>query len=158
MEHVTTLKWYAEDLSLALKINKENVLRFLRDGRNSSFLLKFRLSRILSWSLVEGHNAPTQLVAPNGDVWVIKTCTKISGVSFCQNSMIGKGRKFNAKDFLESLKEYAGFLICDVDGFPDVPVHKIESRKVKDLYEHGAIKEGRMKYSVFTNIVNGSKK
>ena len=158
MKHIYTARWDLDDLSSALKIKKDNTLRFLRDGRNAAFLLKFYLSKITRMSLVEGHNAPTQLIDDDGGVWVIKTCTEISGISFCQNSMIGKGRRFNAVDFLKILKTYKGFLVCDVSAFPEAPIYEITSAKIKELYDHGALQDGRMKYAVFKNIVNAEKK
>jgi len=156
MRHIASIKWDLLDISNSLKITTGNTLRFLRDGRNSSFLLKFYLSNMLNLELVEGHNAPTQLISSSGNIWIIKTCTKISGVSFCQNSMIGKGRKFNAVDFLKHLEENKGFLVCDIESFPEVNVYKISSKKVKEYFDHGVFKDGRMKYSVFCNIVRSS--
>lgn len=157
MKYIAMVRWDMDLLSEALKIKTESVLRFLRDGRNTSFLLKFRLAKLLKWDLVEGHNAPTHLVDSEGKIWIIKTCTKISGVSFCQNSMIGKGRKFNAVDFLNSLKNHEGYLVCDIDAFPTVRVYAIDNRQVKNLFDHGALKDGRLSYKVFENIVNASK-
>lgn len=153
MEHITEIKWNLSKISRALDITDSNTLRFLKDGRNSAFLLKFYLSNLLDWELVEGYNAPTKLISFDGSVWVIKTCTSISGVSLCQNSMIGKGRKFNAVDFLKSLNENSGFLICDIDSFPVVNVYKISSKEAKAFFDKGMLSAGRMKYSSFRNIV-----
>ena len=149
MSNENSINWNLRDLSSAIKISESAVLRFLRDGRNSAFLLKFRIANELNMSLVEGHNAPANLIAANGEIWKIKTCTKISGVSFCRNAMIGKGRKFNVSDFVEDLKDVTGFILCDLEGFPTVRIYKITSKDVQVLFNRGVIPEGRMKYSNF---------
>lgn len=153
MKHLISIKWSMSPLTSALLIEESAVLRFLRDGRNAAFLLKFRLSNELNWDLVEGHNAPTHLVSTAGDLWVIKTCTKISGMSLCSNSMIGKGRKFNVTKFLDEIKLYKGFLACDLDNFPNVDIYEILSSEVSELYKDGFIRDGRMSYKFFTELL-----
>lgn len=153
MQYMTSIDFDNNALVKALKIEEKHVRRFLMDGRNAAFLLKFRLSEEFGYPLVEGPNAPTQLIGSKGKIWIIKTCTAISGVSFCTNSMIGSGRKFNSQKFFDSLKENIGFLICNLDCFPVIHVYKTSPRKVIELYERGIIKDGRLSFSNFKALI-----
>lgn len=153
MKKIAIIQWNMKDLIRSLGVEEPHVLRFLKDGRNSAFLLKFRLSIELGWELVEGQNAPTHLISKDNKIWIIKTCTPISGVSFCSNSMIGKGRKFESNKFIDSLKEHEGFLVADVSDFPTVEIYQISSREIFNLYMQGMLNEGRIRFNQFKNVV-----
>ena len=153
MRYFSTIKFNLKNLISALDIQEKHVRRFLMDGRNAAFLLKFRLSEELGYSLVEGQNAPTQLIDNNGKLWVIKTCTSISGVSFCANSMIGSGRRFNSQKFFDSLKENIGFLVCDLECFPEINVYKAHPKNIIELSEKGLLKDGRLSFSNFKSLM-----
>lgn len=156
MKYLTSIQFNIKLLTSSLGIEEKHVMRFLKDGRNSSFLLKFRLSEKLGFSLVEGENAPTQLFGKDGKLWIIKTCTPKSGITFCKNSMVGSGRRFNANKFLESLKENVGFLVCSLENFPEVKVYEINEKEVIKFFDNGLIKDGRMGFNAFKSIENNT--
>ena len=153
MKHFYKLNFNTKNLVSALYIEEKNVRRFLMDGRNAAFLLKFRLSEELGFPLVEGKNAPANLIGKNGRIWIIKTCTVISGVSFCANSMIGSGRRFNSQKFFDSLKENIGFLVCNLECFPTIRVYKASPEKIIELCEKGLIKDGRLSFANFKALM-----
>lgn len=153
MRYFHTIKFNFKNLISALDIEEKHVRRFLMDGRNAAFLLKFKLSEELGFSIVEGQNAPAQLIGNNGKIWIIKTCTSISGVSFCANSMIGSGRRFNSQKFFDRLKENIGFLVCNLECFPEINVYKATPKDIIELNEKGLIKDGRLSFANFKSLV-----
>ena len=51
--------------------------------------------------------------------------------------MIGSGRSFEEKGFLNKLDEIEGYYICDIQKFPKVPYMTISSKIVRDHYFSG---------------------
>lgn len=157
MKYITSVSFNMNRLIKALDIDEDHVLRFICDGRNASFLMKFRLAEEFNFELAEGYNAPAHLLDFYGKRWIIKTCTPVSGVSFCANSMIGSGRKYDANKFFDSLKENIGFLVCDLGVFPDVDVYEATPKEIVKLAEKGVLKNGRLSYSNFEALLEEQK-
>ena len=53
--------------------------------------------------------------------------------------MVGSGRKFELQGFLKKLKEVRGYIISDIESFPEVPFWIIPVEQVKRWWEHGKL-------------------
>jgi len=53
--------------------------------------------------------------------------------------MVGSGRSFNEYGFLEKLKEIKGYIVSDVESFPDIPFWIISKEKVLEWWKKGEL-------------------
>ncbi len=53
--------------------------------------------------------------------------------------MVGSGRSFNEADFLEKLGEIKGYIVADVEAFPDVPFWIVTAEQVKAWWNSGKL-------------------
>ena len=44
--------------------------------------------------------------------------------------MVGKGRHFEKRGFLKKIKEIKGYIVCDIDSFPNIPFWMIPAQQV----------------------------
>jgi hypothetical protein len=49
--------------------------------------------------------------------------------------MVGSGRSFNEKGFLKKLKEIKGYIISDIESFPEIPFWIIPVEQVIQWWE-----------------------
>jgi len=56
--------------------------------------------------------------------------------------MVGSGRSFNEAGFLKKLNEIEGYIISDVESFPDIPLWIISKDDVRVWYENGSLGAG----------------
>ena len=135
----TSLEWDIKDLSKAMKIKPEDVVEYFTDGRRVSFVIERRLA----YEIVHGKIAPTEgeeydLTDTKGDKWEVRSITG-GGMFCCPSYMVGKGRKFEEKGFLEKLDEIAGYILTDVASFPKVPFWAIPKELVKNWWNDGIL-------------------
>ena len=48
--------------------------------------------------------------------------------------MVGSGRKFSEEGFLEKLSNIAGYLLADIEKFPNIPYWHIPADRVRDWW------------------------
>jgi hypothetical protein len=53
--------------------------------------------------------------------------------------MVGSGRSFSEDGFLEKLEEIEGYIISDIESFPDIPFWIIPTEQVTVWWESGQL-------------------
>ncbi|MBI4669790.1 MAG: hypothetical protein HY747_11545 [Elusimicrobia bacterium] len=128
------LSWSVEDIACALKIKVEDVREYFTDGRRISFILERRIMReVLKGKLAPGEGASFDLYDGRGRKWEVRSISR-GGVYFCPSYMVGSGRSFNSKGFLEKLAEIEGYVLCDIESFPDVPYWIVPVEQVRQWW------------------------
>lgn len=129
------LTWDVEEIAKALKIQKEDVMMYFTDGRRVSFVLERRLAH----EVIKGKLAPTEgtdfdLLDQTGGKWEVRSISK-GGIYFCPSYMVGSGRSFEEKGFLEKLSKIKGYIISDIDSFPNIPFWIITAQEVETWWK-----------------------
>jgi len=115
------LSWNIAEISKALKISEADVQAYFTDGRRVSFLLERRLAyEVIKGTLAPSEGAGYDLLDSQGQKWEVRSITK-GGIYFCPSYMVGSGRSFDEPGFLAKLKDIAGYIVSDVEAFPNVP-------------------------------------
>src|SRR3989339_99237 len=131
--------WDVEQIDNALKITKDEVKEYFTDGRRISFLLERRLAReVLKGKLAPSEGAGFDLIDFEGNKWEVRSISK-GGIYFCPSYMVGSGRSFNEKGFLKKLKEIKGYIISDIESFPEIPFWIIPVEQVTQWWEEGKL-------------------
>ncbi len=124
------LTWDLNAIAAALKIQPEDVREYFTDGRRVSFILERRLAReVLNGTVAESEGADHDLTDAKGDKWEVRSITR-GGVYFCPSYMVGSGRAFGIGGFLAKLDEIKGYILADVETFPDVPFYVVSAVEV----------------------------
>lgn len=104
-----------------MHIAEADVREYLTDGRRVSFLLERRIANeVIKGRLAPSEGAGFDLIDPAGHKWEVRSISK-GGIYFCPSYMVGSGRMFNEPGFLAKLDEIAGYIVSDIEAFPDVP-------------------------------------
>lgn len=134
-----TLSWNVAEIAKALKITESDVRNYFTDGRRVSFILERRLAyEVLKGKLAPSEGAGYDLIDSNGDKWEVRSITR-GGIYFSPSYMVGSGRSFKEKGFLEKLKDVKGFVLSDVESFPDVPFWIVGSDQVRKWWDSGQL-------------------
>lgn len=133
------LSWSLPELARALHIGEADVREYFTDGRRVSFLLERRLAH----EVIKGRLAPSEgtgydLVDPQGRKWEVRSISK-GGIYFCPSYMVGSGRSFDESGFLTKLHEVAGYIISDIESFPDVPFWILPKETVEAWWRAGQL-------------------
>jgi hypothetical protein len=116
-----TLSWSLTDLARVLRVNEGDVREYFTDGRRISFLIERRLAReIFGGTLASSEGADFDLLDPQGRKWEVRSISS-GGIYFCPSYMVGSGRNFEAAGFLAKLAAIEGYVVSDIESFPDVP-------------------------------------
>ena len=136
------LTWNVDEISSALKIGADDVREYFTDGRRVSFLLERRLAyEVVKGKLAQSEGAGFDLLDSEGRKWEVRSITK-GGIYFCPSYMVGSGRSFNELGFLAKLKEIEGYIISDVESFPNVPFWILPKTAVEHWYRNGKLGAG----------------
>ncbi len=104
-----------------MHIGEADVREYFTDGRRVSFLLERRIAReVIKGKLAPSEGAGFDLIDPTGHKWEVRSISK-GGIYSCPSYMVGSGRSFNEPGFLGKLDEIAGYIVSDIEAFPDVP-------------------------------------
>lgn len=133
-----TLSWDIQDVSRALNLSADDVRAYFTDGRRVSFVMERRIA----YEVVKGRLAPSEgagydLIDTAGKKWEVRSITK--NVYFCPSYMVGSGRSFDEAGFLNKLNEIAGYVLSDVQSFPDVPYWIVETPVVRKWWQQGLL-------------------
>lgn len=132
-------KWDIQKIAQSLKIKEDDVRLYFTDGRRVSFLLERRLAyEVLKGRLAPNEGAGYDLIDPNGGKWEVRSISK-GGIYFCPSYMVGSGRSFNEEGFVKKLNEIEGYIISDIESFPDVPFWIIPSDQVVQWWKEGKL-------------------
>ncbi|HDG67534.1 MAG TPA: hypothetical protein ENG11_00110 [candidate division Zixibacteria bacterium] len=133
------LSWDIEQIAKALKIKPEDVREYFTDGRRVSFIVERRIAReVLKGKLAPTEGAGYDVIDSHGGKWEIRSITR-GGIYFCPSYMVGSGRHFEEKGFLRKLEEIKGFIIADIESFPDIPFWIIPVEQVKEWWFSGKL-------------------
>ncbi len=56
--------------------------------------------------------------------------------------MVGSGRTFNEEGFLRKIAGIAGYILVDINAFPNVPFWKVSAENVLAWYQNGKLGSG----------------
>lgn len=133
------LSWDIEEISKALKMTGEEVRKYFTDGRRVSFLMERRICReVLLGNLAPSEGAAYDLVGKDNLKWEVRSISR-NGIYFCPSFMVGSGRKFDKKGFLAKLAEVEGYIVSDIESFPNVPYWVIAKDQVRNWYDSGVL-------------------
>ena len=122
-----------------MKIGEVDVHEYFTDGRRVSFILERRLAH----EAIQGELAPSEgagydLLDSAGRKWEVRSITR-SGIYFCPSYMVGSGRSFKAQGFLDKLGEIEGYIISDVESFPNIPFWILPKTTVQNWWDAGRL-------------------
>ena len=134
-----TLTWNLELLTEAMKITSDDVRTYFTDGRRVSFIMDRRIAyEVIGGTPAASEGAGFDLLDKEGGKWEGRSITK-RGVYFCPSYMVGSRRKFEEQGFLNKLDEIRGYVLSDVQRFPDVPYWIIPKEIVKNWWNKGRL-------------------
>lgn len=115
------LKWNIAEIARALKIKAGDVKDYFTDGRRVSFLLERRLAyEVIKGTLADSEGAGYDLLDIEGRKWEVRSISR-GGIYFSPSYMVGSGRHFQKNGFLKKMEQIEGFIISDIENFPEVP-------------------------------------
>jgi len=124
------LIWDVQDIAKALKISVDGVREYFTDGRRVSFLIERRIAHeILKGTVSKSEGAGFDVIAPDGGKWEVRSISK-GGIYFCPSYMVGSGRSFNEAGFQSKISEIRGYIVADIESFPNIPFWIISSDQV----------------------------
>ena len=121
-------------ISKSLCISKEDTELYFTDGRRISFLIERRALKLMPNSkLAPSEGAGYDLIDQKGGHWEVRSLTKT--IYFCPSYMVGSGRRFDEKGFLEKLNDVEGYFVTDITQFPKMPYWVIDEGIVRTWWE-----------------------
>lgn len=129
MKPTGILKFDPEFIGEGLGLTSEQVKDWFHDGRNVSKVMEMNLANKLGFKLAATDD-DHDLVDPDGKYWEVRCLTE-RGANFAPSNMTGAGRKFNMEGLIAKLQLVKGYVVADIQLFPDVPywvlpVHVVE--------------------------------
>jgi hypothetical protein len=112
--------WNIEELAIALKVDVKSVREYFTDGRRVAFLIERRIAKEEGFRLAPSEGASFDLIDREGGKWEVRNITR-GGIYFCPSYMVGSGRSFDRTGFLRKLAGVKGYIVSDIESFPDVP-------------------------------------
>lgn len=136
------LSWDLNQIATALKISPADTREYFTDGRRVSFILERRLAyEVLSGTLAPSEGAGFDVMDKVGGKWEVRSITR-GGIYFCPSYMVGSGRSFQEKGFFDKLNEVKGYIVSDIELFPNIPFWQISSNQVRAWYESNQLGSG----------------
>jgi len=133
------LIWDVQDIAKALKIGVDEVREYFTDGRRVSFLIERRIAHeILKGTVSKSEGAGFDVIAPDGGKWEVRSISK-GGIYFCPSYMVGSGRSFNEAGFQSKISEIRGYIVADIESFPNIPFWIISSDQVLKWWDEGRL-------------------
>ncbi|MDQ6765847.1 MAG: hypothetical protein M3Z22_07100 [Verrucomicrobiota bacterium] len=141
MQPTGHLDWDVQQIASALKIRREDVLKYFTDGRKVAFIFERRITNeITGGELADNEGADYDIVDPDGRRWEVRSISK--KIYFCPSYMVGSGRSFEEEGFLRKANAIAGYILVDIGQFPNVPFWKVSSAQVLEWYQNGQLGAG----------------
>ena len=136
------LSWNLNEIADSLKLTPKDTKDYFTDGRRVSFVLERRLAfEVLGGTLAPSEGAGYDLIDANGKKWEVRSITR-GGIYFCPSYMVGSGRSFEETGFLSKLKEIEGYVVSDIENFPNIPYWKIPKTLVEQWYKTNQLGAG----------------
>ena len=135
------LEWDVQEIASALRIRREDVLKYFTDGRKVAFIFERRLANeFTGGELAETEGTDYDILDVDGKRWEVRSVSKKT--YFCPSYMVGSGRSFNEEGFLRKLNGIAGYILVDIGQFPNVPFWKVTAANVLAWYQAGQLGAG----------------
>lgn len=81
------------------------------------------------------------------------------GIYFCPSYMVGSGRQFDEPGFLKKIAEIKGYIISDIESFPNVPVWIVTKEEVLKWWKKGELgKNTKVSKEKILELLNRSEK
>ena len=137
-----TLEWDLNQIAGSLKLTPKDTKDYFTDGRRVSFVLERRLAfEVRGGTLAPSEGAGFDLLDKNGKKWEVRSITR-GGIYFCPSYMVGSGRSFEEQGFLDKLNEIEGYIVSDIELFPNIPFWKINKTTVHNWYVNNMLGSG----------------
>jgi hypothetical protein len=137
-----TLSWDLHQIASSLKLTPKDTKDYFTDGRRVSFVLERRLAfEVMGGTLASSEGAGFDLIDNKGKKWEVRSITR-SGIYFCPSYMVGSGRSFDEEGFLNKLNEIEGYIVSDIELFPNIPFWKIDKTTVQNWYDKNMLGSG----------------
>lgn len=134
-----SLNWNEAEIVNALKITPDDVKPYFTDGRRISFILERRLAKeVFKGTLAPSEGAGFDLIDSSGGKWEVRSITS-HGIYFCPSYMVGSGRSFDEAGFKDKLKSIEGYVVSDIESFPNVPFWILPYTIVEGWWEKGLL-------------------
>jgi hypothetical protein len=131
--------WDLPALAQLLKVTEADVREYFTDGRRISFLIERRLAReVLGGKLAASEGAAFDLQDADGRKWEVRSISA-AGIYFSPSFMVGSGRSFVEAGFLAKVAAISGYIVSDIESFPDVPFWIIPSSVVEQWWRDGEL-------------------
>lgn len=122
-----------------MKLAPEDVREYFTDGRRVSLLIERRVMReVLNGKLAPHEGTPYDVVDAHNGNWDIRSLSD-NGVYFSPSYMVGSGRRFEEAGFFAKLDVLRGYVLADIERFPEVPYWKIETPQVRAWWKSGEL-------------------
>lgn len=89
-------------------------------------------------TIAESESTGYDVIDSKGNKWEVRSITK-DGIYFCPSYMVGSGRSFEEQGFLVKLKEIKGYIVSDVESFPEVPFWVVPKEQVLGWWRAGEL-------------------
>ena len=132
--------WNLDLLVEALKLTEDEVRRYGRDGRRTSFLMEIIICKEMKGTMAPNENYPFDF-EDNQQKKLEVRCLTIRGVNFRPSKNTGSGRAYDKKTFEDKLKLLEGYFVADIRNFPKVATFKIFSNKIEEWYKNNKLKK-----------------
>ncbi|MBI2329522.1 MAG: hypothetical protein HYU85_07835 [Chloroflexi bacterium] len=101
-----------------------------------SFLIESRIAHeVLKGIVAKSEGAGFDVIAPDGGKWEVRSISR-GGIYFCPSYMVGSGRSFDEAGFQSKLTEIEGYIVADIESFPNVPFWIISSDQVLTWWQN----------------------
>jgi hypothetical protein len=133
------LRWDLTELSRAMRLPDAAVREYFTDGRRVSFLLERRVAtEVLHGRTAPSEGAPFDAIDASGGRWEVRSLSR-HGVYFCPSNMVGSSRHFEEAGFLQKLAGIRGYVVADIERFPEVPYWRVDSEQVRAWWRDGSL-------------------
>jgi len=122
-----------------MHLRDADVRRYFTDGRRVSFILERRVAfEVLHGKLAPSEKSPYDAIDAQGGRWEVRSLSH-RGVYFCPSYMVGSSRHFEEAGFMKKLDGIRGYVVADIESFPDVPYWEITSERVRAWWRGGKL-------------------
>ncbi len=122
-----------------MKLPDQAIREYFTDGRRVSFILERRIaSEVLHGQTAPSEGAPFDAIDGSGGRWEVRSLSR-HGVYFCPSNMVGSSRHFEEAGFLKKIQGIRGYVVADIERFPEVPYWRIPSAQVLAWWRNGEL-------------------
>ncbi len=122
-----------------MRLRDDAVHQYFTDGRRVSFILERRIaSEVLHGRPAPSEGAPYDAIDDHEGRWEVRSLTR-HGMYFCPSNMVGSSRHFDEAGFMKKLTGIRGYVVADIEDFPDVPYWRVSSERVAEWWRAGEL-------------------